>query len=150
MATLPGVCRHKVSTGTGRPRVSIMWLGMRPKAWSTRSISVWQHAGLFEQIRGRDTLTYWVDARKPKNQESLIPQFYLSVAEWVIEREGGGREWGCTKKSYSPHFLSLSMFNYQMVAWLICSLPPLTLDPNIDYERTCGRDETLLFCFSVA
>ena len=42
---------NRVSTGTGRPGVSILWLG---KVWSTTSVSVWQHVQLSKQIHPWD------------------------------------------------------------------------------------------------
>ena len=52
LATLPGVWRNGVSVGTGRPRVSILWLG--EVVGSATSTSVGQHVHLSEQIRPWD------------------------------------------------------------------------------------------------
>ena len=49
MAILTGAWRERVSAGTGWPGVSILWL--KEKVGSATSISVWQHAQLFEQTR---------------------------------------------------------------------------------------------------
>ena len=67
MATLPGTWRYTVSAGTGRPGVSILWLG-EVKVWSATCISVWQHVKLSEQIRPWDTLACCWDVKQPTNQ----------------------------------------------------------------------------------
>ena len=46
VAILPGAWRYRVSVGTGRSGVSILWLG--EIVWSATSISVWQHVLLSE------------------------------------------------------------------------------------------------------
>ena len=67
VAALPGAWRYRVSTGTGRPVVSIIWLG-EVELGSPTFISVWQHVQLSEQIRPWDTLACCWDVNQPTNQ----------------------------------------------------------------------------------
>ena len=70
VATLPGAWRYRVSAGTGRPGVSILWLG--EIVWSATCISVWQHVKLSEQIRPWDTLACCWDAKQPTNKQTMV------------------------------------------------------------------------------
>ena len=56
VATMPGARRYWVSAGTGRPAVSMLWLGEVESLIAT-SISVWQHVKLSVQIRPWDLKT---------------------------------------------------------------------------------------------
>ena len=67
VATLPGAWRYRVSTGTGRPGVSILWLSEK-EVWPATSVSAWQHVKLSEQIRPWDTLACCWDVKQPINQ----------------------------------------------------------------------------------
>ena len=64
-ATLPGTWRYRVSTWTGRPGVSILWLGEVERLIC--NFSVWQHIKLSEQIRPWDTLACCWDVKQPTN-----------------------------------------------------------------------------------
>ena len=70
MATLPGAWCYRVSTGTGQPGVSILWLG---EVECLTSISVWQHVKLSEQIRPWHTLACCWDVKQPTNKQILAP-----------------------------------------------------------------------------
>ena len=70
VTTLPGSWRYRVSAGTGRTGVSILWLG-EMEVWSATSNSVWQHVKLSEQIRPRDTLACCWDVKQASNQQTL-------------------------------------------------------------------------------
>ena len=71
MATLPGAWCYRVSTGTGRPGVSILWLGeVESLIGMATSISVWQHVKLSEQIRPWDTLACCWDVKQLTNQQT--------------------------------------------------------------------------------
>ena len=69
VATLPGAWRYRVSTGTGWPGVSILWLGEVERLIC--NISVWQHVQLSEQIRPWDTLACCWDVKQPTNTQSI-------------------------------------------------------------------------------
>ena len=66
VATLPGAWCYSVSTGTGQPGVSILWLGEVES--SICNFSVWQHIKLSEQIRPWDTLACCWDVKQPTNK----------------------------------------------------------------------------------
>ena len=51
VATLSGAWRYRVSAGTCRPGVSMLWLSEIEEVGSATFISVWQHVNSFEQIR---------------------------------------------------------------------------------------------------
>ena len=67
VATLPGAWRYRVSAGTGRPGVSILWLGEVESLMC--NFSVWQHAHLSEQIRPWDTLACCWDVKQATNKQ---------------------------------------------------------------------------------
>ena len=75
VATLPGAWRYRVSGGTGRPGVSILW---RWKVGSAASISVWQHVKLSVQIRPWDTLACCWDVKQPTNKHSIPGNIVLN------------------------------------------------------------------------
>ena len=75
VAILPGAWHHRVSVGTGRPGVSVLWLG-EVKVWSATSISVWQHVKLSVQIHPWDTLACCWDAKQLTN---CIPSYSSGV-----------------------------------------------------------------------
>ena len=67
VTTQPGAWHYRVSTGTGRPSVSILWLS-EVKVWSATSVSVWQHIKLSVHIRPWDTLACYWDVKQPTNK----------------------------------------------------------------------------------
>ena len=72
VATLPGAWRYRVSAGTGRPGVSILWLG-ETESLAAASFSVWQHVQLSAQIHPWDTLACcWDDSNQPTNKSLYI------------------------------------------------------------------------------
>ena len=70
VATLPGAWHYWVSTETGKPSVSILWLG--EEVWSAISVSLWQHVKLSEQIRPWDTLACCRDIMQPTKKQTQI------------------------------------------------------------------------------
>ena len=64
VATLPGAWRYRVSTGTGWPGVSTLWL-CDVESWICNFISVWQHVKLSSQIRPWDTPACCWDVKQP-------------------------------------------------------------------------------------
>ena len=70
VATLPGAWRYRVSAGTGRPGVSILWLGEVESLIC--NFSVWQHVKLSEQICPCDTLACCWDIKQPTNKQILF------------------------------------------------------------------------------
>ena len=71
VATLPGAWRYRISAGTGRPGVSILWMGEMESLIAT-SISVWQHIKLSEQICPWNTLACCWDVKQPTNKHSAV------------------------------------------------------------------------------
>ena len=71
VATLPGAWHYRVSTGTGWPGVTILWLDA-VEHWSATSISVWQQVKLSEQICPWDTLAYCWDIKQPTKKPTTI------------------------------------------------------------------------------
>ena len=67
MATLPGAWHYRVSAGTGRPSVSILWLG-EMESLICNFYLVWQHIKLSEQIRPWGTLACCWDVKRPTNK----------------------------------------------------------------------------------
>ena len=65
VATLPGAWHYRVSTGTGRPGVSILWLGEVESLISSFYLSV--AARKIVQIRLWDTLACCWDVKQPAN-----------------------------------------------------------------------------------
>ena len=72
-----------VSARTGRPGVSILWLG---EVESLISNSVWQHIKLSEQIRPWDTLACCWDDKQPTNKQTLFPPKGSRVSSWQLTR----------------------------------------------------------------
>ena len=72
----PGVC-FRVSAGSGRPCVSILWLG--EQIWSATSISVWQHIQLSEQIHSWVTLACYWDISQPKDKSLCVCVCYGAI-----------------------------------------------------------------------
>ena len=68
MATLPGAWRDRVSAGTDRPGVSILWLG-EIESLICSFYLVWQHVKLSVQIRPWDTLACCWDDKQPTNPD---------------------------------------------------------------------------------
>ena len=84
LASLPGAWRYRVSTGTGRPGVSILWLG-EVESLIGSSVSVWQHVNLSEQIRPWDTLACCWDVKQPTDKQSpALSVFCCSVSIFVL------------------------------------------------------------------
>ena len=73
VATLPGAWRYRVSTGTGRPGVSILWLGEVERWICNFYLSV--AARKTEQIRPWDTLACCWDFKQPTNKQT--PQAFV-------------------------------------------------------------------------
>ena len=69
VATLPGAWRYRVSTGTGRPGVSILWLDEVESLICNFYLSV--AARKIEQIRPWDTLACCWDVKQPTNKQTL-------------------------------------------------------------------------------
>ena len=72
VATLPGVWRCRVSTGTGRPGVSILWLNEVERLICNFCLSVAARK-LSEQIRPWDTLACCWDIKQPTNKQTNCP-----------------------------------------------------------------------------
>ena len=68
VATLPGAWRNRVSAGTGRPGVSILWLGEMESWICNFCLSV--AACKIEQTRPWDTLACCWDVKQPTNNIS--------------------------------------------------------------------------------
>ena len=69
VATLPSAWRYRVSTGTGRPGVSILWPG-EVERWSCNFyLSV--AACKIKQIRPWDTLACCWDVKQPTNKQNF-------------------------------------------------------------------------------
>ena len=95
VATLPGAWRYRVSAGTGRPGVSILWLGEVERwicnfylsmaaskiVWADRPWDTLACCWDVKQIRPWDTLACCWDVKQPTNK-------YL--IEEDMERGGGG------------------------------------------------------------
>ena len=87
MATLPGAWHYWVGAGTGRPGVSILWLG-EAESW----ICNFYLMQLSEQIRPWDTLTCCWDVKQPTNELPLsgltsLPQAIEAVpVTWQSDR----------------------------------------------------------------
>ena len=69
VATLPGAWRYRVSTGTGRPGVSILWLGEVERWICNFYLSVAART-LSKQIRPWDTLACCWDVKQPTNKQT--------------------------------------------------------------------------------
>ena len=78
VATLPGAWRYRVSAGTGRPGVSILWLGEMESLICNFYFSV--AARKFEQIRPRDTLACCWDVKQPTNNIHKTQQ----LITWIL------------------------------------------------------------------
>ena len=87
VATTPGAWHYRVSTGTGRPSVSILWLGEVESLIC--NFSVWQHVQFSEQIRPWDTLACCRDVQQPTNQPTNkpVPEIHLLVAGTLGNRQ---------------------------------------------------------------
>ena len=72
VATLPGVWCYRVSTGTGRPGVSVLWLGEVERLICNFCLSVAARK-LSEQIRPWDTLACCWDIKQPTNKQTNCP-----------------------------------------------------------------------------
>ena len=68
VATLPGAWQYRVSTGTGRPGVSILWLGEVELLICNFCLSV--AARKIEQIRPWDTLACCWNVKQPTNKQT--------------------------------------------------------------------------------
>ena len=69
VAALPGAWHYRVSTGTGRPGVSILWLG-EVEIWIC-SFYLSVAARKFVQIRPWDTLACCWDVKQPTNKQTI-------------------------------------------------------------------------------
>ena len=78
VATLPDAWRYRVSAGTRRPGVSILWLGEMESLTST-SISVWQHVKLSKQIRPWDRLACRWNVKQPTNNNCFRSSAFCRV-----------------------------------------------------------------------
>ena len=95
VATLPGAWRYRVSTGTGRPGVSILWLG---EVGSLIPLSV--AARKIVQIRPWGTLACFWDVKQATNQQtkqtvSWVTGFdqeavFQQLATVSVQISGGG------------------------------------------------------------
>ena len=93
VATLPGSWRYRVSAGTGRPGVSILWV--RWKVWSAASVSVWQHIKLSVQIHPWDTLACCWDIKQPTHKQTYSHVQLVSVACIVFSLSLDLNDWFC-------------------------------------------------------
>ena len=69
VATLLGAWRYRVSARTGRPGVSILWLGEVESLICDLYFRVAAHK--IEQIGPRDTLAYCWDVKQPTNKQKV-------------------------------------------------------------------------------
>ena len=81
VATLPGAWRYRVSAGTGRPGVSILWPGEVESLIC--NFSVCPLVKLSVQIRPWDTLACFWDIKQPTNKQTNRPWDTLCV---LLER----------------------------------------------------------------
>ena len=79
MATLPGAWHYRISAGTGRPGVSILWVGEMESLICNLCLSV--AARKIKQICPRDTLACCWDIKQPTNNNlRLSLRLSLSVS----------------------------------------------------------------------
>ena len=76
VASLPGAWRYRVSAGTGRPGVSILWLGEMESFICSFYLSV--AACKIVQIRPWDTLACCWDVKQPTNKPTSVTHSTLS------------------------------------------------------------------------
>ena len=77
VATLPGAWHYRVSAGTGRPGVSILWLGEMESWICNFYLSV--AARKIVQIRPWDTLACCWDVKQPTNKQTNSACFVVLV-----------------------------------------------------------------------
>ena len=77
VATLPGAWRYRVSAGTGRPGVSILWLAEMESLICDFYLSVAAHK--IVQIRPWDTLACCCDVKQPTNKTNLCWTQYCTI-----------------------------------------------------------------------
>ena len=82
MATLPGAWHYRVSTGTGWPGVSILWLGELESLICNFCLSV--AARKIVQIRPWDTFTCCWDIKQPTDKLCSDAYFKGFQPEWYI------------------------------------------------------------------
>ena len=117
VTTLPSAWRYRVSAGTGRPCISILWLG-EVESWSATSISVWQHVKLSEQIGPWDTIACCWDIKQPTNKQTSRPQTWF-ISQTVSDCAASETDY--TEPKQSNHFKSLAQASIQP-----CHLTDLT------------------------
>ena len=111
MATLPGAWHYRVSTGTGWPGVSILWLGEVDSLICNFYLSM--AAGrLSEQIRPWDTLASCWDIMQASNQQTCSGFAGAIITHLPYDRMCWGQfaaQWlDCT--NWECHFLVQSLF----------------------------------------
>ena len=77
MATLPGAWHYRVSAGTGRPGVSVLWLGEMESLICNLYLSRAAHK--IVQICPWDTLACCWDVKQPTNKQQL-----LAYEPWIF------------------------------------------------------------------
>ena len=83
MATLPGAWRYRASAGTGRPDLSIVWLGDMESLICYFCLSVAARKIVWEDPSLRYTRMFW-DVKQPTNKQANSDEFRASERrEWT-------------------------------------------------------------------
>ena len=82
MATLSGAWRYRVSTGTGRPGVSILWLGEVERLICSFYLSVAARKIVLADP-SLNTLACCWDVKQPTNKQTL-PSLCVSASTWLM------------------------------------------------------------------
>ena len=114
----PASWRYRFSTATGRPSVTILWLGEVESLIC--NFLVWQHLQLCEQIRPWDKQVYCWDVKQPTNKLETVcgtkrqspPGHHLQASfrvsssqvpsSWICSRCSRCKE-GCAWNKYTVH-----------------------------------------------
>ena len=107
VATLPGASRYRVSTGTGWPGVSILWLGEVERLICNFYLSVAARKKILKlskQIRPWDTLACCWDVKQPTNNHNCIlqpcPGYYaLKFQTWPSPGNAHWKPWEMLKQT---------------------------------------------------
>ena len=93
VANLPGTWCYRVSTGTGRPGVSILGLGEMESLVCSFCLSV--AANKIEQIRPWDTLACCWDVKQPTNKQTSLYMLKLALhrQELFVSGHPHERKW---------------------------------------------------------